>query len=66
MIHYKILQSRLSQWIFQNLSFLVKQITRSIENLLFFDYDAQILVQETMDAYPNYDEVSLDLDTLTA
>ena len=66
MIHYKILQSRLSQWIFQDLSFLVKQITRSIENLLFFDYDAQILVQETMDAYPNYDEVSLDLDTLTA
>ena len=51
---------------FSRSEFLVKQIARGIENSLFLDYDVQILVQETMDAYPNSDEVSLDLDTLTA
>lgn len=47
------------------ISFFIKQIARSTKNLLFFDWDLQILAREITDAHSNYGEVNLDFETLT-
>ena len=47
------------------ISFFIKQIARSTKNLLFFDWDLQILGREITDAHSNYGEVNLDFETLT-
>lgn len=47
------------------ISVFIKQIARSTKNLLFFDWDLQILAREITDAHSNYGEVNLDFETLT-